>query len=366
MTSVRPRTRTAAMVAAAAALTFGAAAPAHAASGNLLKNPGFEKSLTSNVWKGEDCCVTTSDPHGGTWIAWMGGNGTDHTDTIKQTVSLPKGSVATVSFWLKVTSEEPTGSTDDSFKVRVTNAAGKTRTVEKLSSADASGTPSVPGRLRQVHRRRQPLRRQDRQAVVRGTRGPGRPHRLRAGRHRTQGQLAPQDRATTSTTRSAGRSSAVRCSRMTFRLLLALTAVLVGASACGGSVLNSYEADSTPVGTPTTAPSATSTLSAQHPHRSKGTTGQPAPSPSLTVPSLSIPAQPSGPVLGGDVSWPQCPKGMGIPQKRSRACRCRIAVGEVRASSGSPTGPGFTPNPCLAEPGRMGAGAAASWPRRTP
>ena len=138
------RTRTL-VPAGAIALLLGAVAPAQAASGNLLKNPGFEQSLSSNVWKGEDCCVTTSDPHSGAWIAWMGGNGTDHTDTIKQSVSIPRGTTATVSFWLKVNTDEVPGTNDDTFKVQVTNAAGTTRTVLKLSSANAGGTPAEPG-----------------------------------------------------------------------------------------------------------------------------------------------------------------------------------------------------------------------------
>ena len=134
-----------AAVAGAGALCLVALPPADAASGNLLKNPGFEKSQTSNVWKGEDCCVTTSDPHGGSWIAWMGGTGSKHTDTITQGVSIPKGPGAKVAFWLKVNTEEPFGSPDDSFKVRITNAAGKTFVVKTLTSADASGTPTNPG-----------------------------------------------------------------------------------------------------------------------------------------------------------------------------------------------------------------------------
>lgn len=54
------------------------------------------------------------------------------------------------------------------------------------------------------------------------------------------------------------------------------------------------------------------------------------------------------PVIGADVSWPQCPRGMGIPERRSegkpmpRATARYVVVGLTN-------GPGFTRNPCLAD-----------------
>jgi hypothetical protein len=71
-------------------------------------------------------------------------------------------------------------------------------------------------------------------------------------------------------------------------------------------------------------------------------------SPSITVPSLSIPARPKGPLLGGDVSWPQCPKGMGIPQKRSLGLPMPGSSAKF-VLVGLTNGPGFTPNPCLGD-----------------
>ncbi len=55
-----------------------------------------------------------------------------------------------------------------------------------------------------------------------------------------------------------------------------------------------------------------------------------------------------GPVLGADVSWPQCPKGMGIPEKRSQGMPMPIPDAEY-VVIGLTNGPGFTPNPCLAD-----------------
>lgn len=54
-----------------------------------------------------------------------------------------------------------------------------------------------------------------------------------------------------------------------------------------------------------------------------------------------------GEVLGGDVSWPQCPKGMGIPQKQGLGLPMPLPDAEY-VVLGLTNGPGFTPNPCLA------------------
>lgn len=61
----------------------------------------------------------------------------------------------------------------------------------------------------------------------------------------------------------------------------------------------------------------------------------------------TIPAR-NEPVQGADVSWPQCPKGMGIPEKRSQGLPMPVAEAEF-VIFGLTNGPGFTPNPCLAD-----------------
>ncbi|MGA8848194.1 MAG: hypothetical protein WB471_16385 [Nocardioides sp.] len=54
------------------------------------------------------------------------------------------------------------------------------------------------------------------------------------------------------------------------------------------------------------------------------------------------------PVLGADISWPQCPVGMGIEKKRSKGAP--PPVPEARyVVIGLTNGPGFYPNPCLAD-----------------
>jgi hypothetical protein len=65
----------------------------------------------------------------------------------------------------------------------------------------------------------------------------------------------------------------------------------------------------------------------------------------------ATPAEPTiaagAPVLGGDISWPQCPKGMGIPERRTLGLPMPLPEAEY-VVVGLTNGPGFTQNPCLA------------------
>lgn len=60
------------------------------------------------------------------------------------------------------------------------------------------------------------------------------------------------------------------------------------------------------------------------------------------------PESTDGAILGADISWPQCPKGMGIPQKRTLGMPMPVPEAQF-VIVGLTNGPGFTPNPCLAD-----------------
>lgn len=81
-------------------------------------------------------------------------------------------------------------------------------------------------------------------------------------------------------------------------------------------------------------------------HSAPATSTGPA-RPHLTVPRITAPRAPSVPVLGGDASWPQCPKGMGIPQKQGQGSPMPLDSARF-VLLGLTNGPGFHPNPCLA------------------
>lgn len=67
------------------------------------------------------------------------------------------------------------------------------------------------------------------------------------------------------------------------------------------------------------------------------------PSASPSASALAV----DGPVLGGDISWPQCPKGMGIPERRTLGLPMPLPEAQY-VVVGLTNGPGFTANPCLA------------------
>ena len=124
---------------------------------------------------------------------------------------------------------------------------------------------------------------------------------------------------------------------------LALLVVLVGIG-CAPLEPKSKKAEgrSTPSASPSaSASSPTSSPSAEpseRPVRAK---------PSVKVPKFKVPTRYRGPVEGGDVSWPQCPKGMGIPQKRTLGLPMPLPSAKF-VILGLTNGPAFTPNPCLA------------------
>ena len=72
----------------------------------------------------------------------------------------------------------------------------------------------------------------------------------------------------------------------------------------------------------------------------------------LTVPALASSASTLPPLgsaaVGADISWPNCPKGMGIPSRPTEG-RPMPLPGTQFVIMGLTNGPGFTPNPCLAD-----------------
>ena len=65
-------------------------------------------------------------------------------------------------------------------------------------------------------------------------------------------------------------------------------------------------------------------------------------------PEVERAAARTGEVLGADVSWPQCPQGLGIPERRTLGLPMPLPEAEY-VVLGLTNGPGFTANPCLAD-----------------
>ena len=104
------------------------------------------------------------------------------------------------------------------------------------------------------------------------------------------------------------------------------------------------------------APSPTASASSAAPTPTRTPTARQAPEPratrSITVPKLPRTPQYSGAVLGADISWPQCPKGMGIPQKQGQGSPRPGRRGALR-DPGADQRSGLLPQPLPGRPGRV-------------
>ncbi|RSD12062.1 M4 family peptidase [Amycolatopsis eburnea] len=82
-------------------------------SGQKLANGGFESGSTG--WTASSGVIgqngADEPTHGGTYNAWLDGYGTTHTDTLAQSVSIPAGCHASLTFYLHIDSAETTTTT---------------------------------------------------------------------------------------------------------------------------------------------------------------------------------------------------------------------------------------------------------------
>ncbi|WP_432896096.1 M4 family metallopeptidase [Micromonospora matsumotoense] len=103
-------------------------------SGQKLTNSGFESGTTG--WTASSGVITSSASqaaHGGSYKAWLDGYGSTHTDTVTQSVSIPAGCRATLSFWLHIDTAESGSTAYDKLTVK----AGST-TLATYSNVNAA------------------------------------------------------------------------------------------------------------------------------------------------------------------------------------------------------------------------------------
>ncbi|MFJ9755336.1 putative Ig domain-containing protein [Streptomyces sp. NPDC101149] len=104
-------------------------------SAQLLGNPGFESGSTG--WTATSGVITNDSgeaAHGGSYKAWLDGYGSSHTDTLSQSVTIPSGCRATLTFYLHIdTAETTTGSQYD--KLTVTAGSTTLATYSNLNAA---------------------------------------------------------------------------------------------------------------------------------------------------------------------------------------------------------------------------------------
>ncbi|MFL6056991.1 MAG: putative Ig domain-containing protein, partial [Actinoallomurus sp.] len=89
--------------------------------GNKVSNGGFESgtapwTTTSGVVSANGSGETA---HSGSYFAWLDGYGTTHTDSATQSVTIPSGCKASLSFWLHIDTSESGSTAYDKLTVKV-------------------------------------------------------------------------------------------------------------------------------------------------------------------------------------------------------------------------------------------------------
>jgi Zn-dependent metalloprotease len=105
-------------------------------SGQQVLNPGFESGTAS--WTQTSGVIgqngSQQPTHGGTWNAWLNGYGQSHTDSLSQSVAIPAGCHATLTFFLHIDSAETTTTTQYD-KLTVTAGSTTLGTFSNLNKA---------------------------------------------------------------------------------------------------------------------------------------------------------------------------------------------------------------------------------------
>ena len=104
--------------------------------GQKLANPGFESGNTA--WSSTSGVIGQygsqgEPPHSGSWDAWLDGYGATHTDTLSQSVTIPSGCAASLSFWLHIDTAKTGSTATDTLTI----AVGST-TVATFSNVNAA------------------------------------------------------------------------------------------------------------------------------------------------------------------------------------------------------------------------------------
>ncbi|MEU2584417.1 M4 family metallopeptidase [Streptomyces avermitilis] len=104
-------------------------------STQLLGNPGFESGNTT--WTASSGVITNSSSeaaHAGSYKAWLDGYGSTHTDTLSQSVTIPSGCKASLTFYLHIDTAETTTSSQYD-KLTVTAGSTTLATYSNLNAA---------------------------------------------------------------------------------------------------------------------------------------------------------------------------------------------------------------------------------------
>lgn len=103
-------------------------------AGQKLVNPGFESGSTG--WTTSSGVINTDGAyaHSGSGYAWLDGYGTTHTDTLSQTVTIPAGCSATLTYYLQISTDETGSTAYDKLTLTANGTA-----VQSFSNVNAGG-----------------------------------------------------------------------------------------------------------------------------------------------------------------------------------------------------------------------------------
>jgi hypothetical protein len=96
----------------------------------LIQNGGFQSGALSPWTASAGVLADTAEgapsyPTSDPYLAWLDGYGGAHTDTLAQSIKIPAGCTsATLTFWLYINSDDPTGKAYDTFTTQVLNSSG--------------------------------------------------------------------------------------------------------------------------------------------------------------------------------------------------------------------------------------------------
>jgi hypothetical protein len=131
---------------ASASFTWAVTAAGSCTAAQLLGNPGFETGSAA-PWTTTAGVVNENGDgetsHTGSWYAWLDGYGTTHTDTVSQTVTIPSGCSASLSFWLHIDTAETTTTTQFD-KLTVTVGTTTVATFSNLNAAAGYTLHTIP------------------------------------------------------------------------------------------------------------------------------------------------------------------------------------------------------------------------------
>ena len=132
-----------------ATFTWTISAAAGCGSQQLIQNGGFSTGKLT-PWTASSGVLTAessshpSYPSSDGYLAWLDGYYGAHTDTLAQTVTIPANCVsATLSFWLYIDSDDPTGEAYDTFTTQVLNSSGTVLATLSTLSNQNEGTGYV-------------------------------------------------------------------------------------------------------------------------------------------------------------------------------------------------------------------------------